>query len=64
MKTSEKIVLGELLIIGGLGVIAMGKGCLMLCDRVMKLEQKQKQTDEILTILIKEIKKTKRVKNS
>lgn len=54
MKTSEKIVIGEYLLIAGFGVLAICKGGLMLCDRVTKLEKQQENLNEVLRILTKE----------
>ncbi len=54
MKTSEKIVIGELLIIGGLGMMAFGRGCLMLCDRVTVLENQQKKINKLLKTMTDE----------
>lgn len=51
MKTSEKIVIGEYLLIAGFGVLAICKGGLMLCDRVTKLEKQQENLNEALRIL-------------
>lgn len=54
MKTSEKIVLGEYLLIAGFGMLAICKGGLMLCDRVTKLEKQQENLNEVLRIITKE----------
>ena len=54
MKTSEKIVIGEYLLIAGFGMLAMCKGGLMLCDRVTKLEKQQENLNKILGIITKE----------
>ena len=54
MKTSEKIVAGELLLIGGLGMIAFGKSMMLLNDRVTKLEKQQENLNKILRITTKE----------
>lgn len=48
MKTSEKIVTGEMFLIAGLSLISLSKACFMLCDRVTKLERQQAMTEELL----------------
>jgi len=60
MKTSEKIVIGEYLLIAGLGMIAFGRGGLLLCERVTKLERQQKVLDEALKATIKELQHIKK----
>ena len=54
MKTSEKIIIGEYLLIAGFGMLAICKGGLTLCDRVTKLEKQQENLNKILGIITKE----------
>lgn len=60
MKISEKIVAGEYMLIVSLGMLAFGRGALLLCDRVTKLERHQKAMDEALKAAIQEIQRIKK----